>query len=177
MATFDINPPLDNLPALEPVETDQPKAASHTRVYLLPGELNASKEPAQITTILGSCVAVCLWDANTGMGGMNHFLLPAWREGEGPSTRFGDIATRTLLEELLELGCQRRHLIAKLFGGAALFRSQDRYVASLGSKNVEAARTMMKNAGVPVIAQDTGGTHGRKVVFNTADGSVWSRQV
>ena len=57
MATYDINSPLNNLPALEPVEADQAKAASHTCVYLLPGELKASKEPAQITTILGSCVA------------------------------------------------------------------------------------------------------------------------
>jgi len=177
MATHDINPPFHHLPAIEPVETDLPAPAGRTRVYLLPGELNASKEPAQITTILGSCVAVCLWDAKIGIGGMNHFLLPAWREGEGPSTRFGDIATRTLLQKLLELGCQRRNLIAKLFGGAALFRSQDSYIASLGSKNVDAARTMMKNAGIPVIAQDTGGTNGRKIVFNTDDGSVWSRQV
>jgi len=178
MATHNINSPThEQLPAIEPVESESPKAVGHARVYLLPGELRASKEPAQITTILGSCVAVCLWDAKSGSGGMNHFLLPAWREGEGSSTRFGDIATRTLLQKILELGCQRRNLIAKLFGGAALFRSQDRYVASLGSKNVEAARTMMKNAGIPVIAQDTGGTHGRKVVFNTDDGSAWSRQV
>src|SRR5438270_854984 len=178
MATFDINSPIpDQLPAIEPVDADTPTVAGRTRAYLLPGELKVSKEPAQITTILGSCVAVCLWDAHIQIGGMNHFLLPAWREGEGPSTRFGDVATRNLLQKLLELGCQRRHLIAKLFGGAALFRSQDRYVASLGSKNVEAARTMMKNAGIPVIAQDTGGTHGRKVVFNTDDGSAWSRQV
>jgi len=166
----------EDYPVIEP-SAAAPEVDCRTRHYLLPGELKVSAEPAQLTTILGSCVSVCMWDPNVHIGGMNHFLLPAWREGEGHSTRFGDIATRTLLEKLLGMGCQRRHLVAKLFGGSALFQKESRYFASLGAKNVEAARLMMKNAGVPVIAQDTGGNKGRKLIFNTDDGSAWSRQV
>ena len=178
MATHDIHCRSGNesLP-VGPAFSQVPEVAGRSRIYLLPGELKASKEPAQITTILGSCVAVCLWDTHNRVGGMNHFLLPAWREGEGSSTRFGDIATQTLLQRLLELGCQKRHLTAKLFGGSALFRPQSGYATSLGAKNVDAARTMMANAGIPVIAQDTGGTHGRKLIFHTDDGAAWSRQV
>lgn len=154
-----------------------PLVGERTRVYLLPGELQVSDKPCQMTTILGSCVAVCLWDTNLRIGGMNHFLLPACREGSGCSTRFGDLATRTLFQRLLELGSQRQHLKAKLFGGSALFRSEARYESSLGAKNVAAARLMMNNAGISVIAEDTGGSLGRKIVFNTDDGSAWSRQV
>ena len=154
-----------------------PAIGDRERVYLLPGQLHATDRACQITTILGSCIAVCLWDSKRRIGGMNHFLLPAWRKGEGASMRFGDLATRALFEKLLALGCQRRHIAAKIFGGAALFQKEDRYETSLGAKNVAAVRTMMKNANIPILAEDTGGNHGRKVVFHTDDGSVWSRQI
>ena len=173
----------DDMPDLKTIETAQtgspsaPLSADRARVFLLPGQWHASAEASQITTILGSCVAICLWDMEQAMGGMNHFLLPAWREGEGASSRFGDVATRALLEKLLKLGCKRRNITAKLFGGSALFQSDDRYLASLGAKNVAAAQRMLRNADIPIIAQDTGGSHGRKLVFHTDDGSAWSRRV
>jgi len=154
-----------------------PRAGDRQRVYLLPGALHASAEATQVTTILGSCVAVCLWDTKLQIGGMNHFLLPAGREGQGLSMRFGDAATHELLRRLLRLGSHRRDLIAKIFGGAALFRTEDRYATSLGAKNVDCAISMMANAGITLAAQDTGGDSGRKIVFNTDDGSAWSRQV
>lgn len=179
MATREINcrSGHDELSQRRPLYSQVPDVEGRKTIFLLPGELKVSEAPAQITTILGSCVAVCLWDANIGIGGMNHFLLPAWKKGEGASTRFGDIATKLLLQKLSEFGCQRRHLTARLFGGAALFTSQDFYKASLGAKNVEAARIMIKDAGIPLITQDTGGSQGRKIIFNTDNGSAWSRHV
>jgi len=154
-----------------------PPLGERRRVYLLPGELHASAEPCQISTILGSCVAVCLWDAKLKVGGMNHYLLPAWREGQDSSMRFGDLATRVLLAKLLDFGCRRRNITGKLFGGSAISQPEDRYLVSLGAKNVAAAQLMLKSAGIPIIAQDSGGSCGRKVVFNTDDGSAWSRRV
>jgi chemotaxis protein CheD len=164
-------------PSISSISAGIPLIGERTRVYLLPGELQVSDKPCQMTTILGSCVAVCLWDTKLHIGGMNHFLLPACTEGSGCSMRFGDLATRSLLQRLLELGSQRQHFQAKLFGGSALFRSEARYESSLGAKNVALAKAMMNNAGIPVIAEDTGGSQGRKIVFNTDDGSAWSRQV
>lgn len=157
--------------------TNVPRAGHRQRVYLLPGALHASAEPSQLTTILGSCVAVCLWDTALQIGGMNHFLLPASREDQGSSMRFGNMSTVELLKRLLALGSHRRNLVAKIFGGAALFRTEEHYASSLGAKNVECAIAMMANAGIPVAAQGTGGTSGRKLIFNTDDGSAWSRQV
>jgi len=154
-----------------------PVTGERLRRYLLPGDLHAAAEPCQITTILGSCVAICLWDARRRAGGMNHFLLPASRPERDPSMRFGDLATAELLERLLALGCRRQSITAKLFGGAALFQSPGRYSASLGAKNVASALLMMKNARIPVIANETGGHHGRKIVFNTDDGLAWSRRI
>jgi chemotaxis protein CheD len=154
-----------------------PLVMGRKTVYLLPGELHASAEQTQVTTILGSCVSVCLWDQKLRIGGMNHFLLPMWREGGGRSTRFGDLAIRELLERMLRLGAQRKNLQAKMFGGAALFNGAKPYESSLGAKNVETAHMLLKQERIALMAQDTGGEQGRKLVFNTDDGTAFSRQV
>jgi chemotaxis protein CheD len=145
--------------------------------YLLPGQLHVSADPCQIRTILGSCVAICLWDSHWRVGGMNHFLLPASSQGQSGSTRFADVATRTLLETLQGLGCRIPHLQAKIFGGASMFQKQDRYAISLGAKNVAVALDLMKNAAIPVVVQETGGTRGRKIMLNTDDGIVWCQRI
>lgn len=147
------------------------------RVYLLPGQLHASAEPCRITTILGSCVAVCLFDATRLAGGMNHFLLPIARGPEADSLRFADNATIALLEKLMAMGCRLGSITAKIFGGAALFQTKKQYGESLGAKNVAAALRLLENAGIPIIARETGGDHGRKVIFDTEEGAVWSRRI
>lgn len=154
-----------------------PVAGGRRKAYLLPGQIYASAEPCQIKTILGSCVAICLWDRRRGAGGMNHFLLPSSREGMPASLRYADEATRMLLELLDAFGCRPQNLCAKIFGGAALFQRSDRYGVSLGAKNVAAALSLMTSAGIPVVAQETGGSQGRKLVFNTDDGVAWTRIV
>ncbi len=133
--------------------------------------------PCQIRTILGSCVAICLWDSRQRAGGMNHFLLPASSKGHPATTRFADVATETLLDKLQALGCRLPHLQAKIFGGASMFQKQDRHSVSLGAKNVAAALQLMGSAGIPVVVQETGGTHGRKIIFNTDDGIVWCQRI
>jgi chemotaxis protein CheD len=158
------------------VDSD-PVLGMRQRAYLLPGQLYASAQPCQISTILGSCVSVCLFDPTRLAGGMNHFLLPSSRKGEPESLRFGDTATVVLLEKLLAMGCRLENITAKIFGGSALFRGKDRYAESLGAKNVAAAIHLMENAGIQIVAQETGGDHGRKVVFDTDDGVAWSRRV
>ena len=159
------------------LESRGPVAGNRKKAYLLPGELHASAEPCQVKTILGSCVAICLWDRWRGAGGINHFLLPSSREGHPASLRYADEATRVLLELLEALGCRPPNLCAKIFGGAALFQSNNRYVLSLGGKNVGAALSLMKGAGIPVVAQETGGSRGRKLIFNTDDGVAWTQRI
>lgn len=163
--------------ALPPVAAASEGEPKRSTTYLLPGELFASAEPYQIKTILGSCVAICLWDKRRRAGGMNHFLLPTSREDQPASLRYADEATRVLLEHLNSLGCRPPNLRAKIFGGAALFQTRDVYASTLGAKNVSAALDLMKRAGIPVIAKETGGAQGRKVLFNTDDGVAWSRRI
>lgn len=156
---------------------EMPALEKRQSAYLLPGQLHVSAEPCQIKTILGSCVAICLWDKRRSAGGMNHYLLPQSREGQPASLRYADEATRVLLERLRELGCRPPNLRAKIFGGAAIFQARDRYSVSLGSRNVAAAVQLMHSAGIPITAQETGGDMGRKIVFNTDDGIAWSQKI
>jgi chemotaxis protein CheD len=150
-----------------------PRPASE-RVYLAPGRLHASAEPDQVTTILGSCVAVCVWDPDLRVGGVNHFLLP---EGVPPSPRFGDSAVRMLVEKVLELGGRRSRLRAKIFGGACVLEAFRHDSHPLGARNVEVARERLRAEQIPVVGEDVGGDLGRKLVFDVQTGSAWVRAI
>lgn len=168
---------IENDLAFANLETKLPGAGNREQVYLLPGQLHVSAVPCQIKTILGSCVSICLWDKRRSTGGMNHFLLPCCAEGQRTSLRYGDEAIRELIERMLALGCRQPNLRAKIFGGGAILTNRDCYARSLGAQNVAFALSLMKRARIPVIAQETGGPAGRKVIFNTDDGMAWSQRV
>lgn len=159
------------------VDPSAPLRGERARAFLLPGQVHASKDPTEVVTILGSCVAVCLWDTKLSIGGVNHFLLPLTTDAGKASSRFGDIATRTLLEMLQALGSKPQDLVAKIFGGSAMFRRSSEAKLSLGEKNVQRALELMSAANIKVIAQDTGGSKGRRLVFHTDSGQAWTRYV
>lgn len=143
------------------------------RIYLYPGEFVTSADPCAVTTVLGSCVAVCLWDKVRRFGGMTHFILPH-EVGNGLSSpRFGNVAIRLVLEGLADLGSNPRDLQAKLFGGAAIHGAGAGEALTLGARNIAAARHSLEQARIPVVAEDVGGTVGRKIRFDTAEGAVW----
>src|SRR5258707_7845614 len=110
------------------------------QVYLHPGELYASSEPANIKIILGSCVAVCLYNPRLSIGGATHFLLPAL-EGEGQlSPRYGNVAIERLLQELRLAGSKNKDLHAELYGGASVLQAFSSGANGLiGEKNVRLA--------------------------------------
>ena len=143
-------------------------------VHLHGGQMVVVQEPARIVTILGSCVAVCLFDPGTGVAGMNHFLLPQARRGSSANRgRFGDVAIPRLIGALLHLGAQRHELHAKVFGGACGMCRGTWSGEQVGARNVQTALALLAAQGIPVIAQDVGGPAGRRVAFHTQDGSVW----
>lgn len=138
-------------------------------LYVLPGNLAATREVRQLRTVLGSCVSVCLFDPLPGIGGMNHFLLPAGTGTAEGSLRFAGPATRRLIEDLVALGASRRRLVAKIFGGSVSSESTAQGF-QVGSLNVEAARRVLLEERIRVIAEDVGGPWGRKLLFRTSDG-------
>lgn len=141
--------------------------------YLHPGQLFAAAESYAVTTILGSCVAVCLWDPVTRIGGINHFMLPSF-SGEGvASPRFGDIAIKELLDQLAQLGSQKHNLLAKIFGGACVLEAFRNRQHHLGMKNIDIARALLEAESIPLVGHDVGGQRGRKLIFHTDDGAAW----
>jgi len=131
--------------------------------------LMAHKGELEITTLLGSCVAVCLWDSSLACGGMNHYMLPLWN-GEGlPTPKYGNVAIEKLIENLLQFGCERRNLVAKCFGGASLF-ADPTGIMRIGARNIAVAEELLEIHRIPIIAKEVGGLQGMKVIFNTKSG-------
>jgi len=141
-------------------------------VYLHPGQLFVAAGPAAVTTILGSCVAVCVWDGPLGIGGINHFLLPTGLKTTSTGLRYGNVAIEQLLERLARAGTHLASLRAKIFGGACVLDAMRGKENHLGGKNVEIARKALAEAGIPVVASDVGGDRGRKLIFYPHDGSA-----
>jgi chemotaxis protein CheD len=142
----------------------------HRKEFLYPGQSFVSASPAMVTTILGPCVAVYLWNPKLGAGALNHFLLPHGRPGISDPYRFGDLAVPLLIKDLLALGGQRSDLQAKIFGGAYVLRAASPNGKHIGQQNVEVARAGLAQAGIPIVAEDVGGRWGRKIIFHTDQG-------
>lgn len=168
---------LEGLVGPEPATDGMPSPVETAMAYVHVGQLFASAEPRVVTTILGSCVSVCLWDPQAGIGGLNHFLLPQCVENGISSARFGNVAIRHLLDEIAGLGGQIARLKAKLFGGASVIDAFQTPQNTLGMQNVALARRLLQETGIPVVAEDVGGAQGRKLVFQTRDGSAWVRKI
>jgi chemotaxis protein CheD len=141
-------------------------------VYLYPGDLFATRRPTAVKTILGSCISVCLWDDVQRIGGMNHFLLPYGRMSADCPGRFGSVAIPLLIQAMHDAGAVPSHVRAKLFGGSAMIAGITTGSAHIGLQNQRLASELLDRAGIPVVNSDVGGAKGRKLVFNTDDGSV-----
>ena len=134
-----------------------------TRRYIAQGEYAVSSDPeAVISTILGSCVAVCLWDAGRGVGGMNHILLPDLGDGSRLGIlRFGAAAMEVLINDMSKAGADRARMRAKIFGDASMLGT----ASDIGACNVAFARDFLVREGIPCDASSTGGRNARQIRF------------
>lgn len=137
--------------------------------YLHPGHIYFSRTPAVISTVVGACVAVCLWDRKLRRGGMNHFLYPIARDAARATAQYGNAATGELVRIMLDAGSRRPNLIAQIFGGGAPEGIQGH---DIGRENVEAARKVLERHRINIASQDVAGSLGRKIVFDVESGHV-----
>lgn len=143
--------------------------------YLHPGIVFAPEQPHLVTTVLGSCIAVCLWDPQLRIGGINHYLLPLWN-GDGLATpRYGNVAIALLIDKLMAHGCRPSRLVAKIFGGAAMWHGRETAYL-IGERNASFARRCLAEQNIAVMAADVGGDGGRKIIFDTGNGGVLLRR-
>ncbi len=149
--------------------------ATERRIHVGQGEHHVTSDRSvMLTTILGSCVAMCLRDPDTGVGGMNHFLLP---EGDGAGTdagrRYGAYAMELLINDVLKAGARRDRLEAKLFGGGRMFAS----LKDVGLANADFAERFLRDEGIPVVGGSLRGTGGRRLHYWPATGRALQRAV
>ena len=148
-----------------------PAVATAPAIYIHPGQIAVSNGFGVFSTILGSCVSVCLHDSRLGLGGINHYLLPSGgAEAEQPG-RYGPTAIDELLRSMAERGGRVDQIVAYIVGGAsvlAAFDSKDH----LGLRNVGVARNALAEHRIPVVGVDVGGSRGRKLTFAPRDGRV-----
>lgn len=141
------------------------------------GELAVATHPERLMTpALGSCVGVAIWDPVRRLGGLAHVMLPApSRTTPDPeSSRFATWAVPELVRLLVKAGSKRRSLCAKIAGGAAMFRS-DSETVPVGVRNVAEVRRQLELEGIPLSAEDTGGSHARTVVLHLDSGVLLVR--
>ena len=130
------------------------------------GDVRASREPAVLKTVLGSCVSACLYDPEAKVGGMNHFALPTGAGSEGFSTRFGIHAMELLINEIMRLGGDRRRIRAKVFGGSNI----QNLPFSIGHMNAQFILNFLSTENIPLVAYHLGGATGWSVHFYTHTG-------
>jgi chemotaxis protein CheD len=145
--------------------------AARERVYLHPGNSYLAMVPTIVTTILGSCVSVCLWDESLAIGGLTHYLLARPGTIRGSAERFGTTAIRQLVDQLRQRGA--RHLTAKVFGGSSMNSALAATGRDLGTQNAIVAMETLRELAISIAASDTGGASGRKLLFHTDDGAAF----
>ncbi|SPP65121.1 chemoreceptor glutamine deamidase CheD [Nitrospira lenta] len=151
----------------------------HEIASILPGEFFVSREPMVVYTVLGSCISACIRDPIAGVGGMNHFMLPAPKahhSGDawgGESTRYGSFAMEQLINGILQRGGIKTRLEVKLFGAGKIYEGN----IDVGARNTEWVLNYLKAEGLNLAKSDLGDVYPRKVYYFTDSGRVLMKKI
>ena len=149
-----------------------------TIITVAPGEHEITSAKDEIVaTVLGSCVSVCLRDSQSGVGGLNHFLLPKNNGGTDTSAgeRYGDTAMEVLINGLLKRGAKRANFEAKVFGGARVLSGAT--MLAIGDGNIAFVTDFLKREGIQTVSKDVGGTRSRRIHYQPSTGRAWVQHV
>ena len=146
----------------------------HNAAKVLPGEYFVSNEDLVIMTVLGSCIAACLWDRTMRVGGMNHFMLPEGDSSDA-SGRYGSYAMELLINEMLKLGARRESMQAKIFGGGQVMANFT--TMNVGERNTSFVTDYLHTERIPIVSEDVLDIYPRKVVYFPATGKVMVKRL
>lgn len=150
-------------------------------IRILAGQYYVTRSDEMVTTVLGSCVAACIRDKLSGIGGMNHFMLPADNEGRSGSLPaelsadacYGSYAMEQLINSILKAGGQRKNLEIKVFGGGRTMGG----MANIGLRNISFVRQYLRTEGFVLSAEDVGDDYSRRLAYFPASGKVWVKKL
>ncbi len=136
-------------------------------------DLAVARDPVILRTILGSCVGICLYDADEKLGGLAHIMLPDMKPGSRVPKKYADTAIPMLIEEMEKEGGSTERMKAKLVGGARMFNlSENSMMGDIGRHNIERTREVLLEFKIEVLSEDVQGTSGRTIDFYTSDGNI-----
>lgn len=151
-------------------------------ITIYPGEFWSTNGPEMISTVLGSCVSIALYDPIAGVGGMNHFMLAKDTSIPNDNSnqlmgRFGEYAMKLLIEDMEKKGAQFSRCTAKVFGGGNIFNSPLNGVANVGDANIKFAFEFLKKHNITIKSSDTGGNLPRKIYFDPVTSKVYLKHI
>ena len=146
----------------------------HNAVKVLPGEYFVADESMVIMTVLGSCIAACLWDSRARVGGMNHFMLPDGDLADA-SGRYGSYAMELLINEMLKMGARRETMQAKIFGDAQVMHNFT--TMNVGERNTNFVLNYLHTERIPIVSEDVLDIYPRKVVFFPVTGKAMVKRL
>ena len=170
-----------NLPGFEHVRRYRDAATGEAVVKLFPGDFYVTREDEILDTVLGSCVAACIRNVRTGVGGMNHFMLPkargtrldSWSGPLGYATRYGAASMEQLINRILGTGGTRADLEVKIFGGAQVLSG----LSDIGTHNLNFVHEFLREEGLRISAEDVGDICPRQVRYQPRTGKVLMRRL
>lgn len=137
-------------------------------------DMGATYAPGILTTLgLGSCIGICLYDTTSRISGLVHIMLPNSTQIKNNSNlaKFADTGIAKLLEVMIKMGARRNKIVSKIAGGAQMFSfSESSDVMRIGARNIVATKETLERLGIPLIAEDTGGNHGRTIELYSESG-------
>jgi chemotaxis protein CheD len=150
-------------------------------VTIHPGEYFATSDDTIISTVLGSCIAVALFDPARKMGGLNHFMLPGEVTRDdiirSPNAKYGMYAIELLVNELMKLGIRKKDIRAKVFGGGAVLRFADGGMTKIPQSNIDFTFEYLEKESIPILASDVGGREPRKIFMFPTTGKVLLKRI
>ena len=168
--------PAPSLPGFDHVNRFWDSMHNIYAAKILPGEYYVTTKDELIGTVLGSCISACIRDKDSGIGGMNHFMLPAGNEDNGKlsqssdATRYGNYAMERMINDILKAGAKRENLQIKIFGGGKVLANMN--TLDIGQKNIAFVRTYIITEGLKLLAEDVGDIFPRKVLYFPKTGKV-----
>lgn len=136
-------------------------------------DLGVSRSPNILRTILGSCIGICIYDPQTRVGGLSHIMLPSSKKNSINPRKYADTAIPILLSEMMDAGALRDSMIAKIIGGAAMFKhSENSFMGDIGRNNIATVQQILSESSIRIVSDDLGGDYGRTIDFYLETGEI-----
>jgi len=136
-------------------------------------DMKISTAPNILRTILGSCVGICIYDKNKKIGGMSHIMLPSAKKTAGNLKKYSETAVPLLISEMVEAGAVKSSLVAKIAGGATMFKHLETSIMSeIGINNIKSVREVLAENNISIVAEDVGADYGRTIDFYLDTGEM-----